>query len=137
MTFFEKYAELCDMKGIEPCSQRTAELLGTTRSTISIWKKNGTVPRGETVAVIADKFHVSADYLLGRTIDPKDHAKGDTEESCMSKSQNTYAAILKLYDRLDEIDRMRLESYAEGILTGDKYRTRNKSTPLEEEGDNE
>lgn len=39
MTFYERYEALCRVRGIEPCSQSTAEKLGTTRSNISYWKR--------------------------------------------------------------------------------------------------
>ena len=48
MTFYERYEALCRVRGIEPCSQSTAEKLGTTRSNISYWKK-GTKPNVEIV----------------------------------------------------------------------------------------
>lgn len=39
MTFYERYEALCRVRGIDPCSQSTAEKLGTTRSNVSYWKK--------------------------------------------------------------------------------------------------
>ena len=148
MTFFERYSELCQQQGIEPCSQKAAEMFNTTRATISTWGKNNSTPRGETVAVIADGLGVSTDYLLGRTEDPTDYTRpeliaelagpvldefnGDVKKAAAFQQavaddvkrerEQEHNRIMMLYNRLDEIDRVRVESYIEGILTGDKYK---------------
>ena len=148
MTFFERYSALCEQQGIEPCSQRAADMFSTTRATISTWGKNNSTPRGETVALIADGLGVSTDYLLGRTEDPTDytnpeliaslagpvmdHFVGDVKktaafqqavaEDVKKEREQEHNRIMHLYNRLDEIDRVRVESYIEGILTGDKYK---------------
>ena len=75
MTFFDRYAGLMEEKGLDPGSQTAADMMGVTRSAISIWKRKGTTPKGDTVAKMADVLHVSADYLLGRTNDPTDYAR--------------------------------------------------------------
>ena len=67
MTFFDRYAGLMEEKGLDPGSQSSADMMGVTRSAISIWKRKGTTPKGDTVAKMADVLRVSADYLLGRT----------------------------------------------------------------------
>ena len=71
MTFYERYEALCRVRGIDPCSQSTAEKLGTTRSNVSYWKK-GTKPNVEIVRNAANLLQTSADYLLGRTDDDTD-----------------------------------------------------------------
>lgn len=63
MSFYERYAFLCRQKGIDPCSQATADMLGVTKGTISAWKRNDNAPKGGTVSAIADALGVSADYL--------------------------------------------------------------------------
>lgn len=67
MTFYERYADCCQKKGIAPVSQFAANQLGCTKGTISAFAKNGTVPKGETVAKAAKMLDVSADYLLDLT----------------------------------------------------------------------
>ncbi len=37
------------------------------KSSFFNWEKRGTIPSGDVIAKIADYFHVSTDYLLGRT----------------------------------------------------------------------
>ncbi|MCC8043869.1 MAG: helix-turn-helix domain-containing protein [Clostridiales bacterium] len=148
MTFYERYVNLCEQRKIEPCSQRMANTLNTTRGTISTWGKNNATPRGETVKLIAEVFGVSTDYLLGRTDDPTDYTdpdliaylakpvmeyfNGDVQKTAFFEravadnarkgKDDRHAQIIKLYDQLDDIDKVRIESYIEGILTNDKYK---------------
>ena len=69
MGFYERYEKICVLRGLQPCSRRAAELFNVTRATISAWKRNANAPKGETVALIAEKLGVSCDYLLGRSPD--------------------------------------------------------------------
>ena len=46
---------------------KLAKYLGVARSTVSMWESSTQEPDGETMSRIADLFHVSVDYLLGRT----------------------------------------------------------------------
>lgn len=47
-----------------------AQRIGKTRADISDYEARNTIPHIDTIAKIADLFHVSVDYLLGRTDDP-------------------------------------------------------------------
>lgn len=146
MGFYENYAKICVQKGIEPCSQRAADMFGVTRATISSWNTKRTAPKGETVAVIATELGVSADYLLGRTDDPTDFSDpsliatlsgpvldsfdGDVKKAAAFQKaaaadalKDRQPRILQLFNRLDQMDKVRVEAYIEGILTGDKYKT--------------
>ena len=106
MTFYERYEALCRVRGIEPCSQSTAEKLGTTRSNISYWKK-GTKPNVEIVRSAATMLQTSADYLLGRTDDDTD-----------------YTDVTTMLSGLDSADLEKVMIYARGLLDGDKYQKR-------------
>lgn len=118
MSFYEQYIAVCSEKGLEPCSQRAADLFGVTRATISSWKLKNTMPKGETVAIMADALHVSADYLLCRTNDPTDYSN---KKFSTDAAQNEIEEIINLYTKLDTLDRTRVNAYIEGILTKDKY----------------
>ena len=118
MTFFDRYKKACEIKGVEPCSQKAADLIGTTRATISIWNSKNTIPKGETIKAIADAYEVSADFLLGRTDDPIDWSKVDKYEK-----ENACPRILQAFLKLDPTDRIKVESVMEGLLLSDKYRS--------------
>lgn len=135
MSFFDRYLDLCNRRGLQPMSQKAADQFGVTRATITAWSKNKTVPKGDTVALIASALNVSTDYLLGRTDDPTDYstqgapdgAAGQTPDAtsqvgAASGSGATQPRILGLYEQLDPIDQVRVEAYVEGILSTDKYR---------------
>ena len=76
MGFYERYEKICVLRGLQPCSRRAAELFNVTRATISAWKRNANAPKGETVALIAEKLGVSCDYLLGRAMPAQGRGSG-------------------------------------------------------------
>lgn len=62
MTTFERIKKLAKNRGVT--LQKVANELGFGESTLYKWKKQ--TPNGEYLAKVADYFHVSVDYLLGR-----------------------------------------------------------------------
>ena len=126
MTFFERYAAIMDQYNIVPSGQRAAEMFGITKATISSWNTKGITPKGDTVAVIADKLGVSADYLLGRTEDPTDYTKEDngTPKPIAfpgPKIPDKKESFMKLYDELDDDDKIKAEGVLMGMLMANKY----------------
>jgi len=63
---FEKIKELCKSRGISIA--KLEENLGLSKNAIYAIKRNQ--PSAERLQEIADYFHVSTDYLLGRTDNP-------------------------------------------------------------------
>lgn len=61
--------ELRKKKGIS--QQRLATDLNTTQNTISRYETGEREPGIDELIKIADYFHVSVDYLIGRTENPK------------------------------------------------------------------
>ena len=118
--FYQRYIHLCDLHGLDPCSRRAASLLGTNRATISHWRTNCSMPKGEMIARIADVFHVSADYLLGRTDDPMDYTEKDVLAG--SESPQELIRFQLLWKHLDYEDRIKLEGVVQGLLCADKYK---------------
>ncbi|MDD3337840.1 MAG: helix-turn-helix domain-containing protein [Lachnospiraceae bacterium] len=117
MNFYERYANICTTKEMDPCGQKTADMFGVTKATISTWNKRNTSPKGETVAIMADALEVSADYLLGRTDDSTDYTKIKGKNFTPVKPR-----AIQLYEQLDVADQARVEAYMDGILAGDKYK---------------
>lgn len=110
MSFFDRYSKACMDHGIEPCSQRAADLFGTTRATISQWNTRQATPKGDTVAIIASALNVSSDYLLGRTDDPIDPV-----------SYPKSVGVNTSYARLDAMDQAKVGAYIDALLTAEKY----------------
>ena len=104
MTFYERYAELCKEKGLNPCGPKTETLIGVNRTTVNKWNMNGTTPKGETICLIADYFQVSTDYLLGRTENREGISNGDTVSA---NGKN----LLALFDQLSTSDQQDILDY--------------------------
>lgn len=132
MDFFDRYTALCKEKGLQPSSQKTADMIGVTRATISTWGKSRNTPKGETLVAIADGLGVTVDYLLGRTDDPTDRtgAPSVVQLTAPTPAAPTDPAppapptprILTLFNQLDTMDQVRVEAYVEGMLASEKYR---------------
>lgn len=65
--FFDIFSMLCERVGKKPSA--VAAALGINKSNVSNWKKSGYIPRGNALSQIAQYFGVTADYLLGNSID--------------------------------------------------------------------
>ena len=64
MTFWGVFSKLCNEVGKKP--NPVGKEIGVSSAAIANWKA-GSIPNGETLMKIADYFHCSTDYLLGRT----------------------------------------------------------------------
>ena len=117
MAFFERYEKMCRLRGLEPCSQKAAEALNTTRANISAWKR-GTKPNIERLRDAADYVKTSADYLIGRTDDMTDFISVQTKGTYIPKN------IAEMVARLDDRDLDKVTAYLQGILSQDKYQKR-------------
>lgn len=130
MTFYERYVAICTDRRLEPCSQKAADAFGVTRATISAWNKKDTMPKGETVRVIADTLGVSCDYLLGRTDDPTDYCNPNyihtSADADMKKEKEQIPEILKMFNQLDSSDNLKVKGVIQGLLLQDKYQTKQK-----------
>jgi len=62
--FWENFVSLCEKVGEKPTP--LTKKLGFAHGSVTRWK-NGSVPNGKTLSVIAEYFGVSTDYLLGKT----------------------------------------------------------------------
>ena len=72
---YEKIKELAEKQGIS--LNKLEEKLGYSRNTIYNMRKS--TPNSERISEIADYFHVSTDYLLGRTDNPAIAGKPQTD----------------------------------------------------------
>lgn len=81
MTIFERIKELADKQG--KSLQKVSEELGFSSNYLYQLKRQ--TPAADKLALIADYFHVSVDYLLGRT---EYKSFRDMRKSIVSKIQN-------------------------------------------------
>ncbi len=66
--FYPRLLALCAERGVKVTNVVTEMNMGS--GNLSKWKAGG-IPKGDTLSKLADYFHVSTDYLLGRTDDPR------------------------------------------------------------------
>lgn len=59
------FVKLMEENGLTP--YRVAKETGITQATLSRWKTGKVNPSLETLQVLADYFHVSIDYLMGKS----------------------------------------------------------------------
>ncbi len=94
--FLQRLIELIERNGIT--RNKLLADLGLNKSSFFDWERRGTTPSGEVIAKIADYFHVSTDYLLGRTdIPDMAHPLGVSNELPPDE-----ARLLAAYRRADD-----------------------------------
>lgn len=74
--------------------------VGINTSAFTNWENRNTVPSGEVIAKIADYFHVSTDYLLGRTDDPRPLDKKEPTPASEDGPSETAQVFMPLVDKL-------------------------------------
>lgn len=89
-----------------------AKRSGVTEATISRICKGVSLPGGDVLGQIADAFDVSADYILGRTIDRRVSSRQDEVQYLIGKT----------YERLTEHDRMIVLAVLRDYLRDDEAR---------------
>lgn len=75
--FYDEYTKLCESIGKSP--SRCADEMKISRGTVSDWKKNGTMPTAKNLKKLCEYFNVTAEVFLGKTIEPEDRTKVETE----------------------------------------------------------
>ena len=75
--FFDRFKQLCDLKGVS--IYKAATEIGLNRAAANKWKA-GSIPNGQTVAKLAEYFGVSVGYLLGEEEQKEKPLINDDEE---------------------------------------------------------
>lgn len=96
--FYDRFKELCDKRGIS-CNRAAIEM-GLSNATPSQWKKKGLTPKADTLAIIANYFNVTVDYLLE---EPKVH-KVDLFKGCGGISPETIEKLKPILSKKNERD---------------------------------
>lgn len=101
--FFERFCMLCKENDETP--NAVAKSIGKSSGSVTAWKK-GTIPRYETIKALADRFHVSVDYLAGNVNDPFFYLDNERilREINSYTDEETLTACGERKDVLDEVD---------------------------------
>ena len=106
MNFFERYCGLCRDEGSSP--NGVARKLGIASASVTQWKQ-GSLPRLETLAKIAEYFGVTVDYLTG---------KSDSREKPALQAENGLdEEIILSYSRLNETNKAQIDSLIQFLLS--------------------
>jgi len=97
--FYDRFSDLCKQSGITPA--KVAESIGINKSTMYMWKNQGTTPKYQTLQKLADYFGVSVDLLLGDTSDY-------VPDMGLPKLSSDAVQLAKDYDKLDQSGRERV-----------------------------
>ncbi|MGM0125739.1 hypothetical protein IGI37_003139 [Enterococcus sp. AZ194] len=123
MSVFERIKQLSEQRG-KSVSQVALDL-GFSENLFYQWKKSS--PKSDRLEKVADYFHVSTDYLLGRTDDPTSIAEdfGIDKDSFISHFRlNTANMNVEDTEELEE----ELKDYMDFLIQKaiDKKKRRNK-----------
>lgn len=99
-TFGERLKYLRQEKNLT--LSKTANLLGTTSSTLCHYENDLRSPNCEFLKICADFFHVSSDYLLGRVpirqvSDSPNYIKLSVKEEALNKDSKRFINSLSLF----------------------------------------
>ena len=78
MNYGNRIAELREKRGWT--QEELASTVGITRAALSHYEKNRRKPDFETLTLLADRFDVSIDYLIGRTKQEKMTMDGEVRD---------------------------------------------------------
>ena len=112
---YEKIKELADKRGIS--LTKLEEDLGYSRNTL--YKLKSQKPNAERISEIADYFHVSTDYLLGRTDNPAIAGETQLEQEI---DINELDGRIMLFDGkpLTDDDKRAIKGIIEGFMNSKK-----------------
>lgn len=91
--------------------QDVADFLNVKRQTYGAYERGASLPDAETLRVLADYYHVTADYLLGR----EEKEKPAARDELLSDPQNR--EFLQLYSLLTPEERQFVLAAIKGFLS--------------------
>jgi len=112
ISLFERVSELAKKQG--KSLNRVAEDNGLSKNAIYQWRTSS--PKAETLELIANYFHVSTDYLLGRTDNP--HMGMSEKQKEMTIEEALKSVMSYNGKEVSENDRQVLERIAKAYLDG-------------------
>lgn len=113
--FYDRFYKLCQAAGVTP--SKVAEALSLNKSTVYMWKKQGTTPNADTVQKIARYFGATADYLLERDNFPFPDLSGQTMSftATTPEEKANLSALFGRFEHLTNEDKELLISMAKQL----------------------
>jgi transcriptional regulator with XRE-family HTH domain len=86
-------------KGPKITQEEVAQTIGATRATYSNWEIDRALPDAESLVRLADYYHVTLDYLLGRkTPDNPVNTLSERIAQLPEDKRKTIETLLKVYE---------------------------------------
>lgn len=104
--FLERLLSLCSENGTD--ISNVLRSLGLSTSKGTAWR-NGSIPNGDILLKLANYFHVSTDYLLGNTDDPKPAGQEKAPSQQGGRELSDKDIMFALWGDTDEVDETDLE----------------------------
>lgn len=95
-------------------ANRLSELSGVAKSSISDYINGKGTPNSKTVFKLANALNVSEAWLLGAS----DSYERQSDSIYMTTQEES---LVSKFRKLDEYDKIKVESYTDGLLSNDKY----------------
>lgn len=108
IVFFDIYKKLCEENGESPYNLPVNLGIMKKNSGVAQWKK-GSVPRNDTLQILADHFSVSVAYLMG--LENKETPRPETE--AISEERR---ALNEMVDKMSKAELLLLIERAERII---------------------
>lgn len=98
--FYDQFVDLCDQKGVSPTF--AALDIGLSKATPTKWKKEQSIPKGETLKKVAAYFGVTESQLLSGEPIQLGSASSEQESNFQLREElrNNYA-FRALWDTMD------------------------------------
>lgn len=108
--FYDEFLKLCESVGKKPGG--VAKELGIARATVSCWKSRGVLPSANTLKMLCEYFDVGAEVFLGKTIEPEDRTKVETEVALKFNqlSPEAQQEVIKFMDFKISLESMKKDS---------------------------
>ena len=139
---YSVFVKLLEEKGLTP--YRVAKETGVTQATLSRWKTGKVNPSLETLQILAEYFHVSIDYLTGKSSEEKEKVSNTQKAPALNKRDerdikkkmeemldlfNSDEALMFDGEPLDDETRQLLKDSYENQLRMTKALAKEKYTP--------
>lgn len=122
--FYDRFSKLCGQAGVTPT--QVARDLNMRQSTVSMWKKQGTTPKHDTIKKLSDYFGVTTDYLYGNVSEPSSEL--DYAQIAHEVDRDYRDRVNTALDQMNGLGVAKVADYAE-LLAGHPDYQRGKAAP--------
>lgn len=88
-----------------------ADYIGISNSSVSDWKKKGSIPSADKIAKISEFLDVSIDYLLGKADNPNETEMPTGDNNIIIGRDNSGTAMVNSSTKLGEMETELLKAF--------------------------